>query len=396
MKSKYFHFISATREFPHSDMISFYKITCYSDKLRDIIERAVKEYPRSLIVIDEMDKMPPGVIDTIKPYLDFYEEIGGVDYRKSTFFFLSNTAGTDIAERTIKYWSEGTPRENIRLKEMEKVIRLPALNEKENGLVQTGFYATESVVPDSKVQEIADELKYYPQDLYAFSSTGCKRILDKITLYGDVIQYEGDVNQCEGDVNQCEGDVNQCEGDVNQYKDEVNQYEGDVNQYEGDMNQYEGDVNQCEGDVNQCEGDVNQYKGDYDGDVNKYEGDVKQYEGDVNNYEGDVNQYEGDVNKYEGDVNQYKDKVNQYEGNMNQYEGDVNQYEGDVNQYKGDVNQYQVDVNQYKGDVNQYEGDVNQYDGDVNQYEGDMNQYEGDVNQDVNKKRRAPPVVGAK
>ncbi|WAQ97841.1 TOR1B-like protein, partial [Mya arenaria] len=177
MKSKYFHFISATREFPHSDMISFYK-----DKLRDIIERAVKECPRSLIVIDEMDKMPPGVIDTIKPYLDFYEEIGGVDYRKSTFFFLSNTAGTDIAERTIKYWSEGIPRENIRLKEMEEVIRLPALNQKENGLVQRGFYSTESVIPDSKVQEIADELKYYPQDLYAFSSTGCKRILDKITL----------------------------------------------------------------------------------------------------------------------------------------------------------------------------------------------------------------------
>ncbi|WAQ97840.1 TOR1B-like protein [Mya arenaria] len=175
MKSKYVHLISATKEFPHSEMISFYK-----DKLRDIIERAVKECPRSLIVIDEMDKMPPGVIDTIKPYLDFYEELGGVDYRKSTFFFLSNTAGTDIAERTIKYWSEGIPRENIRLKEMEEVIRLPALNVKENGLVQRGFYSTESVIPDSKVQEIADELQYYPQDLNVFSSTGCKRILEKI------------------------------------------------------------------------------------------------------------------------------------------------------------------------------------------------------------------------
>ncbi|WAQ97826.1 TOR1B-like protein [Mya arenaria] len=181
MKSKYVHLILATKEFPHSEMISFYK-----DKLRDIIERAVKECPRSLIVIDEMDKMPPGVIDTIKPYLDFYEELGGVDYRKSTFFFLSNTAGTDIAERTIKYWSEGTPRENIRLKEMEEVIRLPALNRKHvkqcirDGLVQRGFYATESVIPDSKLQEIADELQYYPKDLNVFSSTGCKRILEKI------------------------------------------------------------------------------------------------------------------------------------------------------------------------------------------------------------------------
>jgi len=53
-----------------------------------MIERAVKECPHSLFIIDEMDKMPPGVIDSLKPYLDFYEQLGGVDYRKATFFFL--------------------------------------------------------------------------------------------------------------------------------------------------------------------------------------------------------------------------------------------------------------------------------------------------------------------
>jgi hypothetical protein len=48
----------------------------------------VKECPRSFFVFDEMDKMPAGIIDTLKPYLDFYENLGGVDYRKATFFFL--------------------------------------------------------------------------------------------------------------------------------------------------------------------------------------------------------------------------------------------------------------------------------------------------------------------
>ena len=48
--------------------------------------------------------------------------------------FFSNTAGQDINEITMKYWSEGKQREAIKLKEMEEVIRLPALNMKESKL----------------------------------------------------------------------------------------------------------------------------------------------------------------------------------------------------------------------------------------------------------------------
>jgi len=47
---------------------------------------------------------------------------------------FSNTAGQDINEITMKYWSEGKQREAIKLKEMEEVIRLPALNMKESML----------------------------------------------------------------------------------------------------------------------------------------------------------------------------------------------------------------------------------------------------------------------
>ena len=42
----------------------------------------------------------------------------------------SNTAGNDIAEESIQHWSDGNAREKITLKEMEKVIQLPALNAK--------------------------------------------------------------------------------------------------------------------------------------------------------------------------------------------------------------------------------------------------------------------------
>ena len=44
--------------------------------------------PRSLFIFDEIDKMPSRLLDSIKPYLDYYTEINGVDYRKAMFIFL--------------------------------------------------------------------------------------------------------------------------------------------------------------------------------------------------------------------------------------------------------------------------------------------------------------------
>lgn len=41
-----------------------------------------------MFIFDEMDKMHPGLIDGIKPYLDFYDNLNGVSYRKAIFIFL--------------------------------------------------------------------------------------------------------------------------------------------------------------------------------------------------------------------------------------------------------------------------------------------------------------------
>lgn len=42
----------------------------------------------SLFIFDEMDKLHPGLIDAIKPFLDYYEQVDGVSYRKAIFIFL--------------------------------------------------------------------------------------------------------------------------------------------------------------------------------------------------------------------------------------------------------------------------------------------------------------------
>ena len=51
----------------------------------------MKQCHTNLFVFDETDKIPIGLMDTIKAYIDFYSEVDGVMFRKSVFIFLRYT-----------------------------------------------------------------------------------------------------------------------------------------------------------------------------------------------------------------------------------------------------------------------------------------------------------------
>lgn len=51
------------------------------EQLRTWISANVSACPHSIFVFDEMEKMPPGLMDGIKPFLDHHENVNGVDYR---------------------------------------------------------------------------------------------------------------------------------------------------------------------------------------------------------------------------------------------------------------------------------------------------------------------------
>ncbi|XP_069695885.1 torsin-1B-like isoform X3 [Periplaneta americana] len=76
-KSKFAHFFAGRSDFAIAEKTDIYKIN-----LMDWIRGNVTQCPMSLFVFDEVDKMPSGVLDAIKPFLDYHEEINGVDYRK--------------------------------------------------------------------------------------------------------------------------------------------------------------------------------------------------------------------------------------------------------------------------------------------------------------------------
>jgi hypothetical protein len=58
------------------------------DKIKKTIEETVKECHSSLFVFDETDKIPIGLMDLIKAYIDYNHELEGIDFRRSVFVFL--------------------------------------------------------------------------------------------------------------------------------------------------------------------------------------------------------------------------------------------------------------------------------------------------------------------
>uniref|UniRef100_A0A3Q0R5J5 Torsin family 1 n=1 Tax=Amphilophus citrinellus TaxID=61819 RepID=A0A3Q0R5J5_AMPCI len=123
MDSQFVHMISATHHFPHQDQIATYK-----SQLQDWIKGNVTNCERSMFIFDQMDKILPGVIDGIEPFLDFYPQLGGVSFQKSIFIFLSNAGADIITQTALDFWNKERDREEIKLKHLEASLLQSVLN----------------------------------------------------------------------------------------------------------------------------------------------------------------------------------------------------------------------------------------------------------------------------
>merc|ERR1711935_382720 len=209
MDSKFVHLFIATLHFPNVA-----QTTHYQDQLRSWIIGNGSACPENIFIFDEVDKMPPGVLDAVKPFLDYYDRIDGVDYRKNIFLFLSNTGGKEITETFMNNWRDGKDRESISFNDLEPLIAKGAFNEAgglqhsrmiEKNLVDAfvpflpmerrhvkicvlreldrrGELLTEDE-RESLAQKVTNELSYRPPDLQLFSVSGCKRVAQKVDLF---------------------------------------------------------------------------------------------------------------------------------------------------------------------------------------------------------------------
>lgn len=73
--------------------------------------------------------MPANLLNSIKPMIDYQEQVDKVDFRKAVFIFLSNTGSTLIKDHMLYLWKKGVKRKDVNLKDFEHLITKGAFNE---------------------------------------------------------------------------------------------------------------------------------------------------------------------------------------------------------------------------------------------------------------------------
>nr|XP_020650486.1 torsin-1A-like [Pogona vitticeps] len=208
LNSKYVHQFVSTLHFPHRQNVTHYK-----DQLQTWIRGNVSTCGRSIFIFDEMDKMHAGLIDSIKPFLDYYEELDGVSYRKAIFIFLSNAGAEKITEVTLDFWKKGKRREDLQLRDVETAVSVSVFNNKNSGFwhsslidrnlidyfvpflpleyrhvkmcIRVELESRGYTVDEEIVTRVADEMTYFPKEERIYSDKGCKTVCTKLDFYYD-------------------------------------------------------------------------------------------------------------------------------------------------------------------------------------------------------------------
>ena len=203
MNSKFVHLFISTLHFPNSEKSDIYKLN-----VQDWIRGNISSCENSLFIFDEMDKMPEGMIDGIEPFIDHHETVGGNNFRRAIFIFLSNTGGRHITRETHTFWMEGKQREDITYKDLEVLVNTGAFNEQGHQSAAMNPSFIDVYVPflplerrhvkmcvfkeakdrnmtlsEAQVNDVVNSLYFWPEETNLYSTSGCKKIKQKLDSY---------------------------------------------------------------------------------------------------------------------------------------------------------------------------------------------------------------------
>ncbi|XP_052864640.1 torsin-like protein [Anopheles cruzii] len=122
-KSKFVHKYLGRIDFPLESRLEEYRSRLVHD-----ITSAIAQCPQSLFIFDEVEKMPPGLFDSIVSLLDNHAYSRHHDYRQAIFIFLSNVGGPEIAKDLRQLMQSGTFRHLTSMHDFERTLEGFALN----------------------------------------------------------------------------------------------------------------------------------------------------------------------------------------------------------------------------------------------------------------------------
>ncbi|XP_066147578.1 torsin-1A-like [Euwallacea fornicatus] len=208
-KSKYVHQFIGRMHFSEQKDVKQNK-----ELLHGWLKGNISDCPQQLIIFDEVDKMVPDILNSIKPIIDNRDDVEGVDYSKAIFIFLSNTGAHIINEHYHDlYFKEGKAREEMKISDFETFIEKVAFNEQggfENcdlinhnlidhyipflpleekhviKCIKNEFMLWSVANPAQEhVEEILQDIQWGPEETKIFSKTGCRRLGQKVATLVD-------------------------------------------------------------------------------------------------------------------------------------------------------------------------------------------------------------------
>ncbi|KAM8865675.1 prosalusin [Synchiropus picturatus] len=206
MSSPFVHQFIPTLHFPESGDLDQYR-----EDLKSWVQGNLTECARSIFIFDEMEKMLPGLVDVLEPFLGPSHVVFRTNYRKAIYVFIS-TAGEDVINRAaVEQRLAGRDREEIRLEDLQDAIAQTLYQNRTSGFFNSSILQQKLItrfvpfLPLSRrhvercvraqlcqlgscdrtdvVGSVGGDMTYVPLPGQYFSTTGCKTIPAKISFF---------------------------------------------------------------------------------------------------------------------------------------------------------------------------------------------------------------------
>ncbi|KAL2771253.1 torsin-3A precursor [Daubentonia madagascariensis] len=197
----------ATFHFPHPKYVDLYK-----ERLMGQIQETQQLCPQTLFIFDEAEKLHPGLLEFLGPYLVRWAPEGHrAKSPRAIFLFLSNLRGNIINEVVLNFLKAGGSREEIRMEHLEPHLHTEIVESTDSGFghsclvkenlidyfvpflpleyrhvrlcVRDAFLSQELQYTEEALDEIAKMMVYVPKEEQLFSSQGCKSISQRINYF---------------------------------------------------------------------------------------------------------------------------------------------------------------------------------------------------------------------
>ncbi|XP_077377951.1 prosalusin isoform X2 [Festucalex cinctus] len=205
MSSPFVHQFIPTLHFPAGGHVQLQR-----EQLKSWVQGNLTECAHSVFIFDELDKMAPGLLDVLEPFLGPSHVVFRTNYRKAIYIFISVAGEEVINKAALEQREAGRDREEMTSAELQDAIAQAVYDNPTSGLYNSSIVRQKLVtafVPflplcrrhvercaraqlcqrgacgrgEVAVAAAADML-YKPSPGNYFSSSGCKSVPAKIDL----------------------------------------------------------------------------------------------------------------------------------------------------------------------------------------------------------------------